>query len=136
MRSPTAAWLLAVALVGAACHKMTALTLDDVDRLRPSRIWVTDADQSMFEMSGPQVFNDTIVGYVNGEFSELPAQAVRRMTIREPARGKTIALAAAGTIAAAGLIWMVAGGGIFSDPKSGTDCDDDPENPVCQGQGP
>lgn len=132
MRSPHAAWLIAVALVGTACHKMTTLTLDEVERLRPGSIWVTDADQSTIEIAGPQVFNDTIVGYVNGEFSEVPAQGLRRMVMRQPARAKTIALFTAGTIIAGGLIWMVAGPEKFNDPHfSSGDCDDDPDLPGC-----
>jgi hypothetical protein len=133
MRSRQVACLVALTLAGAACHKMTTLTLDEVERLRPASIWVTNPDQSIVEVGGPQVFNDTIVGYVNGEFSELPAAGLKKMVMKQPARGKTIALFAAGTLVAGGVIWMIAGPNKFNDPKfSAGDCDDDPDLPGCQ----
>lgn len=130
------AWALCAAVAVAGCHKLTTLTFDDVDRLRPSRVWITDQSQSVMEVSGPQIFNDTLVGYINGEFQELAAADVSKLVMRQPARAKTIALAAAGTVGLAAFVWMIAGGENYVNPAQFVDCDDDPLLPECQGQTP
>lgn len=131
MRSTAVGWLIAATLAGTACHRMTPLTWREIDGLRPSRVWVTRADQSVVEVSGPQVFGDTLVGYVNGEFQELPTAGVSRVMMRQPARGRTIALAAASTAVAAVVAVWIAGGGLGS-PRDNIDCDYEPEHPDCQ----
>ena len=136
MRSQHIAWVLAAAVGASGCHTLTPLTLDDIGHLRPSRVWVTDQDQSVVEVSGPMVFNDTIVGYINGEFQELPATKVSRVMMRRPARARTIALAAAGTVGLAAFVWAIAGGEDYVNPAQFVDCDDDPLLPECQGQTP
>jgi len=134
MRLFRSTWLIAALLASAACHKLTTLTTTDITAMQPSRIWVTHPDHSldMTEVNGPRIFNDTLVGYVNGEFTELPVAGFTKMVIRQPARAKTIALFAAGTIAVAGVVWWVAGGGKSDDPKFYFDCMDDPDLPECQ----
>lgn len=133
MRSQQVAWVALAALTAWACHTMAPLTLEDVQLQRPARVWVTQ-DQSTMEVSGPQVFNDTLVGYVNGEYQELPAASLSKVVTKRPARAKTIGLAAAGTVGLAAFIWAIAGTEKYTNPKqsSGTDCDDDPEHPDCQ----
>jgi hypothetical protein len=84
------------------------------------------------EVTGPQVFNDTLVGYVNGEFQELPASSLSKVVTKRPARAKTIALAAAGTVALGAFVWMIAGGEDYVNPAQFVDCDDDPLLPECQ----
>lgn len=130
MRWNLGGWLLATALASTACHSMTPLSWRDLDGLRPSRVWVTQADQTTVEVSGPQVFGDTLVGYVNGEFKELPTADVQRVTIRQPARAKTIALIAASTAVAAGLAVWISNSGLFGD-TSFIDCPDVPDDPRC-----
>jgi hypothetical protein len=136
MRLPHIAWVLVAAVGASGCHTLAPLTLDEIGHLRPSRVWVTDHDQSIVEVSGPMVFNDTIVGYINGEFQELPANSVSKVMMRRPARARTIALAAAGTAGLAAFVWMIAGGEQYVNPAQFVDCDDDPLLPECQGQAP
>jgi hypothetical protein len=92
---------------------------------------VTRADQSVVEVSGPQVFGDTLVGYVAGEFQELPTATVKRVVIRRPARARTIALIAASTAGAAVIAVFLAGVG-DPNPRDEVDCDYEPEDPRCQ----
>lgn len=132
MRANLAGWLIATTLVGAACHTMAPLSWDEVGGLRPSRVWVTRADQSVVEVSGPQLFGDTLVGYVNGQFQELPTASLQQVVMRRAARGKTIALIAASTAGAAALIVVISGIGSNDDPRFYFDCDDDPLLPECQ----
>jgi len=136
MRSRHIAWLIAATLGATACHTLAPLTFDEVASLRPARVWVTDAGKSVVEVSGPQIYNDTLVGYVGGAFTELPAADIKKVVMKRPARAKTIALFAGATVGAAALMYLIAGGNLFSDPKSGNDCDDDPDLPACQGYMP
>lgn len=128
--------LLVVVLGGTACHTMTTLTWSELEGLRPSRAWITRNDATTVEISGPQVFGDTLVGYVEGEFTEIPTADLRRAEVRRPARGKTIGLAVAGTAVTAALMVMIAGADKSVNVSALPDCNDVPEDPYCQGQGP
>jgi len=128
MRSTTLTGGLIAVLVVAACHKMTALSWNEMDAMRPGQVWVTYSDQTVQEVSGPKRFGDTLVGYIAGEFTEIPTAQIKQVTIREPARGKTVALVVAGTAAAVGLAAFMAGSGLFG---SSVDCFDQPEHPDC-----
>lgn len=130
MRSTLISGLVAVAVVGAACHKMTALTWAELNAMKPGQVWVTYSDETVAEVSGPQVFGDTLVGYIGGEFTEIPTAQVKLVTMRESAKGKTIALVAASTAVAAGLAWWMAGAGDPSE-KDQVDCNDVPDDPRC-----
>lgn len=132
MRSLPIGRLLFATVALTACHSMTPLSWSEVAGLRPSRVWVTHADQSVAEVSGPQVFGDTLVGYVNGGFVELPTAAIKQVVMRRPARGKTMALVAASIAGAAAVAVVVSSIGA-PDAKDGVNCDDyDPgEHPLC-----
>ena len=117
-------------VVGTACHKMTALSWSELDAMRPGQVWVTYSDQTIAELSGPQRFGDTLVGYIAGEFTEIPTAQIKQVTMRESAKGKTIALVAASTAVAAGLAVWMAGAGEPSE-KDQVDCNDVPDDPRC-----
>jgi hypothetical protein len=82
-------------------------------------------------VSGPQVFGDTLVGYVNGAFQELATAGVQRVAMRRPARAKTIALIAGATAGATLVAVWLSGVGDPS-PRDEVDCDYEPEDPRCQ----
>jgi hypothetical protein len=128
--------LLAVVVAGTACHSMTPLSWAELEGIRPSRVWITRSDQTVVEVSGPQVFGDTLVGYVNGEFQEMATADLRRAVMRRPARAKTIGVAVAGIAVTAGLMAMMAGGDRSINVPALPDCNDVPDDPYCQGQGP
>jgi len=130
MRSTLTGGLIALVLVGTACHKMTVLSWAELGAMRPGTVWVTYSDASVAEVSGPQIFGDTLVGYVSGEFTEIPTGQVQQVTMRESAKGKTIALVVASTAAAAGLAAFMAGSGVFGKSHN-TDCYDTPEADEC-----
>lgn len=132
MRVRYAAAVVAAVIAAAGCHSMTRLTMDEVASLRPNRLYVTNADNgSVLEINGPQVYNDTLVGYVNGQFTEMPAADVRKMAVKRPARAKTIALFAAGTVGAAVIGYWISGVG-DRNPRDDIDCDyDETADPRC-----
>jgi hypothetical protein len=130
MRSTSAGWLIATALAGTACHSMTPLSWREIGALRPPRVYVTHADKSIVEMSGPQVFGDTLVGYINGQFQEVPTAEIRRVAMKRPDRAKTIALIAGSTTVAVGVAVWMASSGIFG-ANTFLDCADVPDDPRC-----
>lgn len=133
MRVDTIALLGAAALSSAACHTMRPVTLDQLGAIRPSRVWVTRADQSVVIVDGPQTFGDTLVGYVNGKFEELPATNLAQMRVKRRAGGRTAALVTGGLLGIAALAYMVTSTGDYRNPEDKLDCEDNPDQPGCGG---
>lgn len=131
MHSTSSGLLIATALVGTACHTMAPLNWDEVAVQRPSAVWVTRANETV-QVSGPQLFNDTLVGYVNGTFEELAISDVTQVAVRRPARAKTIALIAASTATAALVAVWMSGLGPKPADDDPVDCGLDPDHPACQ----
>ena len=129
MRVHMIRWLIATTLAGAACHTMKPVPLEALGGVRPARVWVTRADQAVVVVDGPQMFGDTLVGYVNGRFEELPAADVRRLVMRAPARGRTAALVAGGALGLAAVVYLVSGGGGSRDPCTLQSSECDPNAP-------
>jgi len=132
MLSIRTAFAIATLLLGTGCHTMARLSWEDVAGQRPSRVWITQADQSVVELSGPQIFGDTLVGYVRGEFMELPTAAVQRVVVRRPALARTVALIAVSTAGAAAVAVWMSGLGPQPAPDDPVDCLMDPDHPDCQ----
>ncbi len=78
MRPTWTCALLLTALAGVACHTVKPVTLDELNAIRPERAWLTQSDQSVVIISDPQVVGDTVVGYINGAYEELPATSSSR----------------------------------------------------------
>ena len=124
--------LIVAALAVPACHTMVPLTFEGVAAERPGTVYITREDQTTLALTGPQVFGDTIVGYVGPTFHELDRDDVSRVEIKRSAKGKTMALVAASIAGAAALGVVISGLGSDSPLY---DCNDEPERPECQGQG-
>ena len=131
MRLAVMGSLAAIALSSTACHTMRSVTVDELSALQPGAVWVTRADQSTVLVSGPRIFGDTLVGYVNGRFEEMPATGFQKMLVRRPARGKTAALLVVGLVGVGAFAAAVAASGDYKNPADTLDCDDDPEQPGC-----
>jgi hypothetical protein len=82
-------------------------------------------------VDGPRTVGDTLAGYVNGQFEELPASDVRQILVKRRAGGKTAALVAAGAVCALSVAYLVSGGGVFGNPEDKLDCGDDPDMCGC-----
>lgn len=126
---------LLVSAAVTACYTMVPMSLEDVAAEKPYRVWVTHEDNSVLEVNGPQIFNDTLVGYIRGAFTEVPAKQITLVTIKRSAKGKTMGLVAAG-IVTGGLVGVLISGLGSSGRDPGVDCNDVPDDPRCQGQGP
>ena len=116
--------LLALATLASSCHTMASVTWEDISLQRPARVWVTRDDRSIVEVNGPQVCGDTLVGYIGGEFQELPTAQIQRVTVKRSAKGKTMALVAASIAGAAALGVVISS---IGDPGFDTDCNEFPD---------
>ena len=133
MRLTGVALLMATALSGAACYTMRPVTLEQLRAARPGAVWITREDQSVVVVETPRMFGDTLVGYVNGEFEELPATDLKQMRVRRMAGGKTTGLVAASAAGAFTFVYLVTGKGSYFNPEVLLDCDDDPDQRGCPG---
>jgi len=131
MRPMVMGLLAAFALSSVACHTMRPVTLDQLGAMRPAQAWVTRADQSTVIVSGPQTFGDTLVGYVNGQFEEIPVASLQKIVVRRRASGKTAALIAAGAVGIAALAAALSSSGDYRNPADRLDCEDDPYQLGC-----
>jgi hypothetical protein len=92
------------------------------------RAWVTLPNQSVVEVSGPKVINDTLVGYVGGEYKEIPASDVKQIRVREWNRGKTALVGVLGLAAfGAGAYAITAGGKSTPKDETGGTCIENPD---------
>ena len=132
MRSKSVCYLIAATLVASACHTMKPLTWSELEGLRPNRAWITHEDDRVVQVSGPQVYGDTLVGYMDGAFREVPTATIKQVVVKRPARAKTIGLIAASTAVATVVGVWISGLG-ESDKKYEVNCDDyDPgQHPDC-----
>jgi hypothetical protein len=114
MRLTRACAALLLAFVLAACTTMHPITDDYQQHVRsehPGRVWVTARGAGPVMLEGPRFVNDTLVGFVGGEYREFAPGDVSAVQVRKPAGGKTAVLV--GVLAAAGvsLIAVLAGSG-------------------------
>jgi len=129
MRVRMIGWLIATTFSSAACHTMKPVTLDALGGIRPARVWVTRADQSVVLVEGPQLLNNRLVGFVNGRYQVMPAADVSQLRMRAPARGRTAALVTASALGVAAMAYLLSGGGGYSDPCSLASSECDPNAP-------
>jgi hypothetical protein len=92
----------AFAIATAACHSMRPVQPSQLVATSIKRIWVTQADHSTVVVDAPQLRGDTLQGFVDGQYREMPlSQATSIQTLRS-ARGRTTLLAVAAGVAALG----------------------------------
>jgi hypothetical protein len=72
------------------------------------RVWVTRSDRSTVVVSAPEVRDDTLRGFVDGAYQEMPLSDAVAMEVREGAEGRTAALVI-GSLAATGALLVYFG---------------------------
>jgi hypothetical protein len=82
-------------------------------------------------VSGPQTVGDTLLGYVNGKFQEIPISSLQQMRVKQRHKAKTAALVTAGLVGVAAMAAMVSGSGDHRNSEDTRDCDDNPDQPGC-----
>ncbi len=92
MRSNVVCALLLATLSSAACTTKKTVTMDELNAMKPLKAWVTEKDQTVVLVSGPQVVGDTLVGYINGVYEEMPAAQLTQLMVETPAKTRTYLL--------------------------------------------
>ena len=108
-RSRVQLWLITVVgmLATTACHTMKVVRQSDLTAGTVGAVWVTRSDRSIVVFHAPRVTGDTIEGFIDGSFSELPLSQTTKLEMRMPARGRTVAVGVtAGVVLLAGFIYM------------------------------
>jgi hypothetical protein len=130
MRPIVGCALFLAALVSAACHTTQAISLDQLNALKPDHAWVTETDNTVIVIYGPQVLGDTLVGYVNGKYEEMPVSQFKQVVVQKGSTSRTVLLVAAIAVGFGGMAYALAGGkDTFScDPSY---CEEHPEDTCC-----
>ena len=96
-----------------ACSSMqpVAQPREFLQARQPAVVWLSkDADQTMVAVDAPRLLGDSIVGFVEGEYTEIPIASVRSMQAKQYSRSKTVTFLVGVAAATAALIFVVAGG--------------------------
>jgi len=116
MRLLTAGLLGAMALSTAGCYATKTLSLNDVNGLRPSLVWVTLADESTVLLEEPRLRDNQLGGFVNRRFRSLPAADVKSLRWRQPAQARTAVLFGATVFGMSAVAYVLSGPGTYVDP--------------------
>jgi hypothetical protein len=102
---------LAVALlVIAACHSMRPLEREKWNPADlPQRIWVTGPDHTTIRLDAPRITDDTLAGWVAGEYREMPLSDATAIRTRERAPARTAVVVTVTTVAMLGAFIYLEG---------------------------
>jgi hypothetical protein len=104
---------LALLLTMTACTSMqpVAQPREFMATRQPSVVWVSKASEpNMFALDAPKLIGDSIVGFIEGEYTEIPIPQIRTMQARQYSRGRTVAFALGAAVAAVGAFLLIQGG--------------------------
>jgi hypothetical protein len=132
MRVTIGCTLLVASLASAACHTMSPVTLDQVGALKPDRLWVTESDRSVVVVTGPiNVAGDTLQGYINGKYEEMPTTELKQLVVQKPATTRTVLLVSAVAVGFGGFIFALTGSSGAATRGQTDFCDKHPDDPTC-----
>lgn len=131
MRPLLVCTLLLTALLSLACKTVKPVTLDELKVIRPEQVWITQNDQTVVRVTGPQLLGDTLVGYVNGKYEEIPTSQFKQVRAERVATGKTAALVAVIAAGFGGMVYALIGGKGDTKVCDPSYCDDHGEDPCC-----
>lgn len=131
MRTGLGVALTLMVLSTISCHTTKTFTVEMAPAKNP--VWLTLSDQTVAIVYGPKIYGDKLVGFVDGKYQEFPIDDVKEVQAREPARGRTMALVAAGVVGGAVLLYVAAGHlDSATDTRLSDLCDEQPDDPACQ----
>ena len=91
---------------------------------RPPEIWVWKADSSVVQMRGPHFLSaDTLVGLVEGAYTEVPISDVKQVKASRPAPLRTLGLVAGGVAAITTTAVLLKKGNATSEICVDSNCD-------------
>ena len=117
-------WLLG-GLIGIGCTRMATVQNPGtyIAAKQPRTVWLYKADHQVVRVNGPRLEGDTVVGSVNGQYTEVPLADVVSARAIVTDKGRTIALASVGgaaTIAALVVVFSHTGNGSGLPPPVDT----------------
>jgi hypothetical protein len=117
--------LLILPLTACSTLQPVATPQQFIPTAQPSRVWVTQADNSTMMVEAPRLLGDTLVGFVGGRYQEMLLPQVRWVGVRQPAPRRTTVLVAGLVFVGAGLIAVLQSSGPTGSSMGG----EDPSNP-------
>jgi hypothetical protein len=105
------ALLLIFSTTGCSAMAPVAQPKNFVEARRPEVVWLTTTDEPvMKQLDGPKLQGDTIVGFIEGEYTEIPLVNVKAMQAKQYSRKKTTLFALIASAIVVGLIFTIEGG--------------------------
>lgn len=97
----------------AACHTFgpVASPREFITTSLPARVTVTDTEGSTAVFETPRLMGDTLAGFVRGEYREVPLSTIKQVHARQRAPRRTLFSIIAGSVATAGILYLIAGAG-------------------------
>jgi hypothetical protein len=115
-------FLVLMAFIGylAGCSNMRYISPDEMPEIeKKSRVWVTMADGTQYELKEPKVEGSKLLGYVESEgYKELDSSEIESLAIKELDKAKTIALTVFGIAGTVVFIALLSDGGDDSETCS------------------
>jgi hypothetical protein len=103
--------LILVTVTGCSTMRPVAQPREFMRTRKPGTIWVTrQATPAMFEVSAPQLVGDSLVGFVEGEYVEIPFNQVEAIQAKQYSRGRTMTFILGITAATVGFLLLMGGG--------------------------
>ncbi len=98
VKHASAVGLLVLSLAG--CHAASGLGYPAhyITANAPMRVWVTETNDSVVIFNGPKMSGDTLTGFVNGRYRELPASQVKFVKAMLPSHWRTAVVASAAAL--------------------------------------
>ena len=107
--------VVAAVLLGSMIGCTTLRPLADyrsyVENTQPTQLWITPRDAASLRLEGPRFLNDTLVGFVGGQYREFAPTDIRLVQVRQPAGGRTGLLVAAVAVVGVVIFAKLASGG-------------------------
>ena len=94
-------------------------------------MWITQNDQTVVLVSAPQLLGDTLVGYVNGKYEEIPTSQFKQVVAERPATGKTAVLVGVIAVGFSGMVYALIGGKGDTHVCDPSYCEEHEEDPCC-----
>ena len=118
------ALVMLVVVTGCSTMQPVSTPKPFLETSQPRVIWVTrQASPTMITVTGPRLMGDTIVGFVEGEYTELPLVEVKSVQAKQYSRPRTAAFLVGLTAVSVAVALLMTGG-------QGEHLQDDGENEI------
>ena len=107
----TTSLLILVTVTACSTMQPVAQPREFMQLRKPGTVWVTrQATPAVFELSAPQMVGDSLVGFVEGEYVEIPFNQVQTIQAKQYSRGRTMAFILGISAVVVGALLLTGGG--------------------------